>query len=222
MVVATYEDFFADPTRMLRYGSELKTYLRRNFRPAFSVGNHLHMVLVPRKEPLEDKPSRDLWPMCDVRPGGVPATFMHEHLLFRSLYHWFQKAWATHNQALTKCQFEVPADARLRLGLELYQPAPADGPGAARAEIWLFQDRGRPRRLLTQQWPLATESDSIHKAGREFEIDLSRWNGKVVNLLLRSVVDGKVPPPTFDDLGFSVMWNGARLESPDYETGTGK
>lgn len=219
VVVATYENFFADPTRMLTYGRELTEYLRVNFRPVFSLGNQNHMVLVRRKKPLDETPSRPLLMMCDVPADGVAKTFAREHLLFWSLHHSFRGAWATYNQRLTSCQFQVPADARLRLALELRQPVPAPEAASARAQVWLFRDRGRPRRLLEHEWPLAAEIASIRKAGQEFEIDLSRWNGEVVNLLLRTVVDGAVPQSPFDGSGLSVMWNDPRVESPEYDNG---
>jgi hypothetical protein len=215
-MLASYDNFFSDPSGMLTYGHELTDYLRRNFRPAYSVGNKTHMILVRRKTPLEDAPSQVLWLMCDIRQGAIPATYVREHLLFQSLYHSFRGAWAENNQGMTTCQFKVPTDARLKLALDLRQPTAATTPVSARAEVWLFRNRGRPRRLLEQEWQLATEITSIREMGKEFEIDLSRWHGEVVSLMLRTLVEGPVPDSPFDPFGLTVMWNDARVESPDY------
>lgn len=217
VILANYNNFFSDPGGLLGYGHELAEYIRLNFRPAFMLGNQSRMVLMRRNEPLPNVPAQPLWLMCDIRAGGFPGTFVREHLLFQSLYHSFRGAWASNNQGLTTCQFKVPADGRLRLGLELRQPAPALEPASARAEVWLFHTRGQPDLLLEHEWPLATEIPSIRKAGREFEIDLSPWRGEVVNLMLRTVVEGQVPAAPFDLLGLSVMWNDGRIESPEYE-----
>jgi len=219
VVVAAYDNFFSDPTGMLTYGHELASYLRRHFQPAFSVGNAAHMILLRREIPLDDAPSKDLWMMCNVQAGGLPYTFLREHLLFRSLYHSFRGAWADYNHGLTICNFRIPTDARLTLALELRQPTPALQPASARAEVWLFRTRKRPLRLIEQEWQLASEITSIRTAGKTFEVDLSRWSGEVGSLMLRTLVEGEIPEAPFDPFGLTVMWNDARVESPDYEDG---
>jgi hypothetical protein len=216
-VLASYDNFFSDPSGMLTYGHELTDYLRRHFRPAYSVGNKTHMILVRRKTPLDDAPSEGLWLMCNIRQEGIPATYVREHLLFQSLYHSFRGAWAENNQGMTTCQFKVPTDGRLKLSLDLREPTPATTPASARAEVWLFRNRGRPRRLLETEWQLTSEITSIREIDKEFEIDLSRWDGEVVSLMLRTLVEGEVPQAPLDPFGLTVMWNDARLESPDYE-----
>jgi hypothetical protein len=216
IVLASYDNFFSDPIGMTTYGHELVEYLRLRFRPVFSLGNTAHMLLVRRKVPLAAAPSQDLWTLCDIRPIGFPATFVREHLLFRSLYHSFRGASAEYNQGLTTCQFKVPESARVKLRLELRQPTPASRPASVRAEVWLFANRGRPRRLLEREWSLAGEITSVREIGEEFEMDLTKWHGEVVSLMLRTLVEGAIPESPFDPFGLTVMWNDARLESPEY------
>jgi hypothetical protein len=216
VVVTAFDNFFSDPIGMRTYGRELTNYLRRHFRPAFSLGNQARLLLLRRKTAMTTVPERDLLMMCDIRSGGFPRTFVREHLLFPSLYHSFGGAWANYNQGLTTCQFKVPADANLKFALALRQPGPAIDPVTVRAQVWLFRDRGRPRRLLEHEWSPATEITSFRKFGKEFQIDLSRWSGEVVNLMLRTLVVGEVPESPFDLFGLAVMWNDARLESWEY------
>lgn len=223
VIVASYENFFADPIGLLSYGRELAQYLRTNFRPVYSLGNQSRLVLIRREQPLEETPWRSLASSCQVWPQGPSGTFLKEHLLFRSIYHSFWWAQGTFNQKMTTCQVKVPEDARLRVALELRQPGLATEPASVRSEIWLLGPRGRPRRLLEHDRQLATESVWKRDAGEEFEVDLSRWHGEEVYLLLRTIVDGEIPEAPLDHHGLSVMWNGLRMESPEYvqeETGS--
>lgn len=103
------------------------------------------------------------------------------------------------------------------MALELRQPDLALEPVTVRAQAWAFPDRGRPRKLFEQGWTLATENAGSRNTRVEFDSDLSRWEGEVLTLLLRTLVEGEVPPPTMDFDGLSVMWNDGRIESPEYE-----
>lgn len=216
VVLADYKNFFSDPVGMTTYAPELANYLKRNFRPEIAVSVQHHMVLKKRATPLEYGPSRGLWMSCEVRPGAMPGRIVREHLLYHSLYHAFRGAWGTRNERLTVCQIQVPMDARLHLALELRQPGLAEEPATATAQMWLLPNHGRAHRLLEHALPLASESGGSHPTWDEFEIDLSRWEGEVVTLLLRTLVEGPVPPFSQDFDGLSVMWNDARIESPEY------
>ncbi len=216
VIVASYNNFFADPIGMLSYGHELSEYLRSNFRPLYSLGNRSRLVLMRRDSPLEKAPWRSLTSFCQVWPKGPPGTFVKEYLLFHSLYHSFWWVRGSYNQKLTTCEIKVPEQARLRFALELHQPGVATEPALVRSDIWLLGSRGRPRRLLDHERPLATEAAWQRDAGEEFEIDLSPWQGKTVYLLLRTIVDGKIPDAPLDHHGLSMMWNDLRLESPEY------
>ncbi|MFN2427090.1 MAG: hypothetical protein ABR587_11665 [Candidatus Binatia bacterium] len=216
VILADYHNFFSDSVGLLGYGSELAAYIHRNFRPAFSLSQESQMILLRREEPLGDVSSRGLWSTCDVRPGGRLKAHVREHLLFRSLYHSFRGAWGLRNQQLTSCQLKVPAEGRLRMALELRQPVVAVEPTVVRAQVWAFPYKGRPRKLLEHRWSLASEHSWITDAGKEFEIDLSRWEEQPITILLRTLVEGDVPNSRDDPFGLTVMWDGARIESPDY------
>ena len=215
VILAEYKNFFSDPAGMLTYGSELVSYLNSTFRQDLTLAVQSHMLLVRRDEPLDDVPFRGLWMSCELGPVST-GRYVREHLLFRSLYHSFRGAWGTRNERLTACRILVPGAARLRLALELRQPALAVEPASVRAQAWLLADGGRPRRLLEHQWSLASESAFSRNTRQEFLIDLTRWEGEVVTVLLRTLVDGDIPSGATDLDGLSVMWNDARIESPDY------
>jgi hypothetical protein len=216
VVVTSYDNFFSDPTGMLTFAPVLTDYLRTNFRPAFAVGNQAQIIWLRRKSPRPSSPARDLWTMCNVASSGFPQMYVKERLLFQSVFQSFRGAWADTNQALTSCQFTVPTNARLKVALELRQPMPVETGGTARAELWLFKRRGRPVRLFAHEWPLVTEIPSIREFGKEFDIDLTRWSDQTVGIALRTLIEGQLPDTSFDPFGVSVVWNDARLESPDY------
>jgi hypothetical protein len=216
VILADYNNFFSDHEGMRVYGSELASYLNRTFEPQFTLSIHSHMLLLRREEPLPDTASRDLWRSCEIRSDGTPGRYLREQLLYRSLYHSFRRAWGTRNERTTICQVQVPEAARIRLALELRQVALATEPVEASAEMWLLPDHGQPTKLLEHAWELSSENACSRDVGEEFSVDLSPWEGEVVTLLLRSFVHGEIPPST-ELHGLSVLWNGARIESPDYE-----
>ncbi|MBI5504739.1 MAG: hypothetical protein HY899_08040 [Deltaproteobacteria bacterium] len=216
LILADYNNFFADPVGMPRYAPELTDYLYRNFRPVLSIGGKRNQILIRRSEPLPDIPKAPLVRYCDIRPGGRPSQFVQEQFLFQTLYHSYIAAWGTRNQAITICQIQVPARARLRFSVEMRQPVPAIAEADFHAEVWLFPDEGQPTALMRTGRPLSMESSWGADAGEEFSLDLSPFEGQVITLLLRSRIDGELPPRALDLLGLSVMWNAAWIESPDF------
>lgn len=218
VILADYRNFFSDPVGLLSYGSELASHLKRNFRPEYALSMQTRMLLVRRDEPLAEMPARELWGSCEFPQGDNPPAFVHEYLLFHSIYHSYRRAPGTRNERATVCRLQVPAGgARLRFALETRQPALAEVPATVTAQAWVVSGEGEPQLAFEQSWPMSEENSWIRKTGEEFQVDLSPWAGKEVTLRLRTKVDGVVPPLRRADLfGFSVMWNDARLESPDY------
>jgi hypothetical protein len=214
LVLADYNNFFADPVGMVTYGKELVSYLNRTFRPALTMNNQSRMILTRREQPLEEEPSTTLLMSCEIRPGGTPGRYVREHLLFHSLYHSFRGAWGTRNERVTTCQIQVPLAGRLRVALEVRQPGLAVEPATVRAQTWLLPTRGRPRRLFEHEWTLASESACSRNTSEEFVVDLSRWQGEVVTLLLRTLVEGPIPFAPTDFHGLSLVWDDPRIVTP--------
>jgi hypothetical protein len=214
VILADYNNFFSDVQGMRTYGSELVAYLSRTFRPEFTLSIQAHMLLARRDEPLPEVASRDLWMSCEI--NGNSGRYFREQLLFGSLYHSFRGAWGDRNERTTICQVQVPSQATLRVALELRQSALALEPAEASAQMWVLPDHGQPQKVFGHEWPLASDNACSRDIGEEFAVDLTPWEGEVVTLLLRSFVHGPIPMST-DMHGLSVMWNGGRIESPDYE-----
>jgi hypothetical protein len=141
---------------------------------------------------------------------------VREHLLFRSIYHSFSKAWGTRNQLMTICQIQVPSEAVLRFAVEIHQPVPAATPAKVHADVWLWPDEGQPVELMSEDQDLLDTADWGYPGPREAAIDLSAHADEIVTLILRSRVDGLVPSDNFDVTGLNVMWDDARVQSPDY------
>jgi hypothetical protein len=211
-------NFFADPVGMLTYAPELAESVTRHFRPTLTFDGRTHQLLERRDVALAPANREWLWPHCEIATAPKNDQYIHEELLSRTLYqsfvlHELMAAAAPTSEIVTRCRVQVPPGARLRIAADLRQPEPAASADTASAELWLIADGAEPRRLLREEWTLATETLLSREAGEEHEIDLAAEAGKTVTLELRARLDGPVPPSPGDLRGLTVTWSGVRLET---------
>lgn len=213
-------NFFADPVGMLTYAPELVESVTRHFLPTLTIDGRTHQLLERRDVVLAPATREWLWPHCEVATTPNNDQHVREELLGRTLYqsfslHALSAAAAPTSEIVTRCRLQVPPGARLRITADLRQPAPAASPDTASAELWLLADGAEPRRLLREQWKLATQPLLSREAGEEHEIDLAAEAGKTVALELRARLQGPVPPSPGDLHGLTVTWSGGRLETEE-------
>ncbi len=219
IVLANYENFFADPVGMLTYAPELTNYLRERFVPVRSIAGQTHMILERRPQPRDTTASVPLNLFCRSLAGGLPSSFGRERMLFRTIYHSFAGMWGSNAEALSICRLQVPRSGRLHVLLDLRQQDPALEAGNVNADAWLWPDSGEPQRLFATEWPLATTLDMEGPRPREFDVDLSPWEGSIVTVILRSIVNGEIYAAFPDPNRLSVTWNDGSIESPDFLEG---
>jgi len=216
VVLADYNNFFSDPVGLMHYAPVLTDYIRRNFEPVMSLGNHARALLKKREHPLPDTPWIALWFFCETRSQRWPLRHLREHLLFHALYHSYGDVDPEDRRAGTLCDFRVREDTVLSVSLDVSQPGPAAPDAVVVAELWLIPEGGEPRILHEMTRSLATEATWSAPPAVPLRFDLSAHAGRGVSLLLRSRLLGDPGDPTLDANGVSVMWQDARLESPAY------
>jgi hypothetical protein len=219
VILSEYENFFSDPEGMLSYAPALTDYIRREFIPTRSLGDHRHMLLERRKRSRDDIPGISLNFLCRSVQGGPSYTYPQEHLLYSSLHHSFTSMWGNSGMALSVCRTQIPDRGNLHVQLELRQEDSALEGGIARADAWIWPDVGEPTRLFATEWSLATDLPIDSPAPREFDSSLRRWAGETVTLMLRSHVEADIQSQGYDPARLEVIWNDGLLESTDYLLG---
>lgn len=211
LVVADSHDFFSERTRLREYAPVLTEYLRRYFEPAFSVAIDEHLFLQRRALPLPERETLDALAHCDAGTQGWEGRVVRQHLLFDALYHFLPEG-AGERVAETRCRVEVPGPAELRLGLGSRQPSRVEPGSELVAEILVERPGAEPELLHREVLPLSPVLGFGSPPALERRLDLSRWAGEGVDLVLRTRMRGDVRMNELDLKGFAMVWQDPRLE----------
>ena len=216
LVVADYDDFFSERSKLREYAPLLVDFLRREFTIDFSLGIDEQLFLKRRATVLPESESFDALAECDVKPGRADRRSVRDHLLFRSLHHSLEKGAPGESQrVVTRCRVHVPEAATLALQVGYRQPTRIDPDAQLVAEIVVMDGDTKPPRsdlLLHAPIPVGPALGWSSPPGPEFRLDLSRWSNRDVVLVFRTLFRGSVAMNELDFSGFQMLWQDPRLD----------
>ncbi len=170
-----------------------------------------------RATPLPERASLDALASCDVQPAPDERRSVREHLLFRSLDHRLEPGAPGETQSLvTRCRVRVPEAATLALAVGFRQPIRVDRDAELIAEIDVIDGEATPERserLLHAPIAVGPALGWTSPPGVDFRLDLSRWAGREVVLVFRTLFRGRAVMNDLDFRGFAMLWQDPRLES---------
>jgi hypothetical protein len=217
LVVADYHDFFSERARLRQYAPLLTRHLRRHFAPAFSVALDEHLFLRRRPRPLPELEIQSALSDCDVGPPDWRARSVRDHLLFDTLYHPLQ--WGEEpprREVSTLCRASLPEGGRLALALGYRQPSVVEPGTLLRGEVWVFPAEAgaaAPELVLAEEIAPVAATGWASPPPVERRVDLSRWGGRTVLLLFRSLYRGEARVQTLDFKGFAMAWQDVVIEA---------
>jgi hypothetical protein len=213
LVVADYDDFFSERSRLRDYAPLLTDYLRRSFAPIFSVAIDEHLFLRRRPSPLPARETQGALAECDAATRKEGRRSLQQHLLFDILYHRLETdSVDISDDVSTLCRVEVPGPSELRFRVGYRQPVEVRAGSDLVAEIWV-QRRGHADELLYREGlPLAPVRGWRSPPARERTLDLSRFAGEELWLIFRTRFRGEVRMNLLDFTGFAMVWQDPRIE----------
>jgi hypothetical protein len=216
LVVTDYDDFFSERARLREYAPRLADYVRREFEIAFTLASESQLFLRRRATPLPERASLDALADCDAGASSDEPRSVRDHLLFRSLHHRLAPGTPGQTQErVTRCRVRVPADATLALQIGYRQPLRIDRKAQLSAEIEVSEAGATPEAgaaLLRTPIPLGPARSWSSPPGPQFRLDLSRWAGREVELVLRTRFQGRAEMHELDFAGFAMLWQDPRIE----------
>lgn len=216
LVIADYDDFFSERSKLREYAPLLVDYVRREFAIDFLLGIDEQIFLRRRAAPLPASEMLDVLADCDTRSDPLGRRSVRDHLLFRSLHHEFENgAPGEIQRVVTRCRLRVPEAATLALQVGYRQPTRIDRDAELIAEIVVIDMAAKPPRagiLLHAPISVGPALGWSSPPGPEFRLDLSRWAGREVVLAFRSSFRGSAAMNDLDFSGFAMSWQDARLD----------
>jgi hypothetical protein len=216
LAVVRYNDFFSDRVGLRTYAPALARHLLSDYDMKYTVGREDFIHLERRAEPLAELRSLSVLPFCDLARGYQS---IREHLLFPALYH--DPGTGTGMAAATVetlCVVPVPAEGGVfSVRIDYRAPAAVVKDTTLTAEILaigsreklllarkVFEVQGEPAGTPARRKPLAPE----------LQVDLSRWAGGEVRLVLRSIRRGRVFVRPLEQRGFGMVFEDPRVLPP--------
>ena len=213
LAVADYYDFFSERNRLRDYAPALFDYLRRNFAPEFSVAIDEHLFLRRRPSPLPVRETLDALAECDAGGEKWDRRTLQQHLLFDILYHFLEvDSLGVSDDVSTLCRIALPGPAELRFRVGYRQPTEVRPGSELVAEIWAHRQGRADELLYRESLALAPVPGWSSPPALERSVDLSRFAGEEVWLILRSRFGGEVRMNALDFKGFAMVWQDPRIE----------
>jgi hypothetical protein len=224
VVVADYDDFFSERTRLRDYAPALVDHLRRGYELAFNVSIDEQMFLRRRARPLPARERLDVLADCDALDAPRSRRVLREHLLFRALHHYLEEGTAGAPQSLiTTCRVKVPPAAALSLRIGYRQPTRVGEHAELIGEVFAVDPSARPpvpERLVHERIPLGPAAGWSSPPGTEVRVDVSRWADREALLIFRTLFRGSVTMQDLDFRGFAMLWQDPVIEyGPDGSRG---
>ncbi len=215
LVVADYDDFFSERNRLRDYAPALSDYLRRNFEPVFSVAVDEHLFLRRRDSPLPARTTLDALAECDAGAEEGQRRWVRSHLLFEILYHRLgPRSLERADEVSTRCRIAPRGPSELRFRVGYRQPEAVETGSELVAEIWAQRSGHADELLYRESLPLAPIRGWASPPPLERSVDLSRFAGEELWLVLRSRFHGGVRMNPLDFTGFAMVWQDPRVELP--------
>ena len=218
LAVVRFNDFFSDQRGMREYAPALVDHLVRDWELSYKVGREDFLHLQRREEPSAGPRGRSALPDCDLSRGYQQV---REHLLFPALYH--DPGTGREMEAATietSCTVRVPADGLAARDARRLPRAEARG---ARHD----PHRRGPRRRAEAEGP--DGAATLRRRGgpglpaprrvvdAPLRVDLSRWAGRELRIILRTVRRGQVEIRPLEARGFGTVWEDPRWVAPGDE-----
>ena len=210
LAITRYNNFFSDRVGLRDYAPRLTHYLSTHFEMLYYVGNEDFVVFRRRAEPVPEAKTIDFLKFCDTTAGYQEVRY---HLLFQALYHNPGTGQASPAATVeTRCGLEVPPDgARLRFRVGYRAPALVVRDTRIIAEVIALSPAGASTpnvRLMRASFAVKAQGPIVLRQplAREYDIDLSRYAGQRLELLLRTQRFGEVLLDPFEHRGFGTTW----------------
>jgi hypothetical protein len=208
LVVADYNNFFSDRVGLRLYAPALASYLRTHFEPEFDVANNRYQYLRRRDEPLREGQRVEFLADCEWDPES--ATYTSEHLRFASLYQGRDPLRP--NATLdTTCDVRVPDHAELVFSLGQQNPWAASRDASFEAEV-LVSHGGKSELLFSDSVEIRRPTGLTEPPAAVQRVDLSRFAGQDVTVVLRSRLDGWSRKNRYGLGALAMVWQDPHLE----------
>ena len=211
VAITRLNNFFSDKVGMRDYAPELTRYLDTHFEQRYTVGRAEYLLYTRREQPAVPETFESVLDDCSWTDS---KTEIEDHLLFSSLYQTMGPGVERRDDMLvTRCRVRIPnrgGDFVWRLDY----PTPVEVRDQATLFVEvLVVDGGVSNRVFVKTSKVSSTSARRNRfpAASEYRIDLSRWAGKEVELVLRSTRNGRVIMSANEIRGFGARWQHPRI-----------
>ncbi|MFT5695134.1 MAG: hypothetical protein ACI9QQ_001109 [Myxococcota bacterium] len=214
VAVTRLNNFFSDRVGLRDYAPVLTNYIDTHFEQRYSIGRAEYLLYTLRDEPVAAADFMSILDACKLQPNKA---IVKEHLLFRTLYQTFGTGVGQREEAVVaKCLVDIPeAGGDLVWQLDYAKPSKLLSPATIRVEIHAALD-GVTERVFVETIEVKTINPRVSRipAAREYRVDLSRYAGKSIALVVRSVRSGNVVMSANALSGFGTRWQHPRIVLP--------
>jgi hypothetical protein len=210
LVISEYNNFFSDPVGMLEFAPHLTDYVNSNFEEAFSVSTDTHMFLARRPEPIDRDRLLSILERCKIPRKSGGGVYLRETPLFRAINHHYGYHTVSSGEKRTVCNIDVPErPANLRFQVST-RSVDAVTPGTkVSIEVTIKTESDSATQSLTEltrKIPVTQSAGWKSAAPKEYSVDLTRYAGRRVRLVMRSRLEGSLEMNPLDARGFIVRW----------------
>ncbi|MDP6979197.1 MAG: glycosyltransferase family 39 protein [Myxococcota bacterium] len=211
VAVTRLNAFFSDRTGFRDYAPSLARYIDTRFEQQYTIGRAEYLVYTKREVPVPEESFVSLLDDCTV---GNAKNEIEDHLLFRTLYQTMGPGHGKLEDSLAvRCRAEIPKQGgRFVFQLDYPLPVKLRSPSTLFTEA-LVIDAGTTQRVFSQLMEVKTAKSRRMRfpAAREFEVDLSEFAGKRIELVLRATRSGRVVMSNSAIRSFGARWQHPRI-----------
>lgn len=211
VAVTRLNNFFSDHVGLRDYAPALARYLDTRFEQKYTIGRAEYLLYTRRDEPVPEERFVSILDDCASRGG---ESEIENHLLFRTLY---QMMGPGHDRleesVVTRCRVDVPASGgSLVFGLDYPFPVQRRTPATLYAEVRVIAGQG-PERVFFELMEIKTAKSRRMRipAAREFQVDLSAYAGRRIELVLRATRNGRLVMSNSAIRSFGARWQHPRI-----------
>ena len=219
LAVVRFNDFFSDERGVREYAPVLARHLEDDWEPVYKVGREDFVHLRRRPTPAARDRGRSLLPDCDLSRGYQT---IREHLLFPALYH--DPGTGRDMEAATietLCRLRVPAEGLVLETRVGYRAPKRVAPGTTLTAELLVLDPSAKTLVARRVFTVEPDPGIPRRVAFDptLRVDLSRWAGQEVGLILRTIRRGRVEIVPLESRGFGTVWEDPRLLPQGADTG---